>query len=221
MVWIAVGLLVLLLLVGAFFLVGRGLFSAGDEPDPTPPPEPATTEPEPSESEPDPERSEPEPDPEPSEPATDPSEPDSEPSPTPTDDDSSPSEQSTGSDLPPVVEADSLLAEGAEALGTVIEITASPLRYGEGEAFGVYFYRCIFSLHLHNLTDVAQEYEMGLQIPGFGDMQWESDEPRALEAGELSELVLGWEVDDADELGVTEDECQGDVELYTLSVDPG
>ena len=122
---------------------------------------------------------------------------------------------------PQVAPAGSLPSADAAMLGDVIDIRVSQLRYNEGELFGSYFYRCLFTIELENLTDLDQEFEMGFAVPLVPEVQW-AGHTHSLEPRENSEIVAGWETTDASELGITPQECHGnEVELIQLEVEPG
>lgn len=204
--WIVLSLsAVLLLVIG---LVVWWLVSPGDseaEPQPVGNPTPTETEdPEPTETE----------DPEPTE--------TEEPEPTETED-PEPADPPAGADgqLPPIATADSLPAADAEALGTVLQIGASSLRYNEMEVFGTQIYQCLVSFEIINLTDRVQAYELTMRPQQVPEVTWSSDQARELPAGDSSQLVIGWESETPDELEPSEAECQGELELAALSVDPG
>lgn len=175
----------------------------GEEPTPAPPP--VTTEPAPA-------TTEPAPVPATTEPA---------PEPTASDPDPGPTQPGPPPGTEQVPQAESLPAEQAELLGSVVDVNISTLRYGEGELFDQYFYRCIFSVYYQNLTDVTQDLTVSYRVPAVPDLTWESSRVTTLEGGEVSELVLGWENTSPEELGITEGECQGYVELTSLEVTPG
>lgn len=174
----------------------------------TPDPTPSSTTPEPS---PTPTTPEPSPTPTTTEPSPAPTT--TEPPPTPTD----PPPPAGG--LPPVTPASSLPADQAAHLGTVLNIGAGQLRYQEAEIFGVFVYQCLFSIDMTSLSDTGQEVTMGFAVPG-SNARWEGSSTE-LAAGETRELVLGWESESATDLGITEAECTGPVELDKLEIQPG
>ena len=220
--WVFLGIIVLGALVTGTVLVGLRVFAA--DPDPEPPPVPTAADPEPTQTEPDEGRD-----------GDDETAADGGGAGEETDgsnaagtDDGTDSDGATGPEgsggsgqRPQVTPAGSLPSEDASMLGDVIDIRVSQLRYNEGELFGSYFYRCLFTIDLENLTDQDQEFEMGFAVPGVPDVQW-AGHTHSLEPREDSEIMAGWETTNASELGITPQECHGsEVELIQLEVEPG
>ena len=142
------------------------------------------------------------------EPSTDPS---TDPDPT----DSPPPAQS---DRPQVQESDDLPQADSEALGTIIDIRTSPLRYNEFESFGVYTHICVFTADLSNLTDETQTFDYSFRALELDDFDWSTSNPQELAPGESREIVMGKEGESVEDLGITPEECTGEVELTSLRV---
>lgn len=124
-------------------------------------------------------------------------------------------------ELPPVRASADLPPQDAEALGTAVEVTVSPLRYRVIEVFGTTSYNCLFSVGVRNLTAEPQEVRMGFRAKGAPTAVWEGDRPTALDPGERRELVLGWDGATPEEVELDEARCTGPVELTALGVAPG
>lgn len=124
-------------------------------------------------------------------------------------------------ELPPVRASADLPPQDAEALGTAVEVTVSPLRYRVIEVFGTTSYNCLFSVGVRNLTAEPQEVRMGFRATGAPTAVWEGDRPTALDPGERRELVLGWDGATPEEVELDEARCTGPVELTALGVAPG
>lgn len=123
--------------------------------------------------------------------------------------------------LPQVRPAADLPPEQARSLGTEVEVGTSPLRYRVLDAFDEPIYHCLFSVELENLTDRPVAVHVGFRTAGEPGAQWTGDEPETLDPGQRSELILGWDGLSPDELGISEEQCAGPVELTRLDVAPG
>ena len=106
-------------------------------------------------------------------------------------------------------------------LGVEVMIEASDLRYRVMDAFGETIYNCLFSTEIRNLTDQPLEVTAAFRTAGAPHLTWDGSSPFELEPGESTERILGWDGLSAAEVGITESECAGPVELTRLVVAPG
>lgn len=106
-------------------------------------------------------------------------------------------------------------------LGFEVMIEASDLRYRVMDAFGETIYNCLFSTDIRNLTDQPLAVTAEFRTAGAPHLTWDGRSPFELEPGESTERILGWDGLSAAEVGITESECAGTVELTRLVVAPG
>lgn len=106
-------------------------------------------------------------------------------------------------------------------LGFEVSIEASDLRYRVMDAFGETIYNCLFSTDIRNLTDQPLAVTAEFRTAGAPHLTWDGSSPFELEPGESTERILGWDGLSAAEVGITESECAGPVELTRLVVAPG
>lgn len=106
-------------------------------------------------------------------------------------------------------------------LGVEVMIEASDLRYRVMDAFGETIYNCLFSTDIRNLTDQPLAVTAEFRTAGAPHLTWDGRSPFELEPGESTERILGWDGLSAAEVGITESECAGPVELTRLVVAPG
>lgn len=118
----------------------------------------------------------------------------------------------TVADLPPA---------SAGLLGESVDIGATPLRYRVFDVFGTTLYHCLFSVNVENLSRTSQNVTMAFRVAGTPEIVWSSDEANEVPAGDVKELVLGWDGDSPEDVGISESQCEGDVELTDLQVTPG
>lgn len=210
--WALVAVLGVVAIVLSVILIPRLL---DDEPTAQPVPAstseaPATSEPEPTPSEEPTSEPEPEPEPEPT------SEPEPEPEPEPTEEPTT--EGPAGYELPEAIAAPGMAAEEAQAMRDQVRLGTSQVRWGEGDMWGEYFYRCIFDVEYHNLTDQPADVQVAFRVKGVPTQVWGPDLAGELAPNETKTVVYGWEVSDASEMDVTEETCVGEVEVTEFKI---
>ncbi|HIW68097.1 MAG TPA: hypothetical protein H9878_08180 [Candidatus Dietzia merdigallinarum] len=123
--------------------------------------------------------------------------------------------------FPQVKPAADLPEDQAAALGVDVDIQTSELRYVVLDMFGEPIYNCIFSADFQNLTDQPIEVTAEFQTTGDTRLEWSSGSPNDFAPNDSTELVLGWDGLSREEVGLSEDECTGPVELTFLEVASG
>lgn len=122
--------------------------------------------------------------------------------------------------FPEVRRADALPPEQSRLLGTEVSVTTSGLRYVVLDGFSEPIYHCLFSVDLENLTDRTVELGVAFRMVGAPAAEW-AGSPMELTPGQSSERVLGWDGLSPEEVGVSEAQCEGPVELTELTVTGG
>ncbi|MBB0968633.1 hypothetical protein G6016_06610 [Dietzia aerolata] len=123
--------------------------------------------------------------------------------------------------FPQVQPAADLPEDQAAALGVDVDIQTSELRYVVLDMFDEPIYNCIFSADFQNLTDQPIEVTAEFQTTGDTRLEWSSGSPNDFAPNDSTELVLGWDGLSREEVGLSEDECTGSVELTFLEVASG
>ena len=123
--------------------------------------------------------------------------------------------------FPRVQPAAELPRDDAAALGVEVDIQTSGLRYVVLDMFDEPIYNCLFSADFQNLTDRPVEVTMAFRTTGDPQMDWAGGAPKKLEPSGSAKLALGWDGLTPDEVGLSEDECTGGVELTELVVASG
>lgn len=119
--------------------------------------------------------------------------------------------------FPEVQLAAGLPPEQARLLGSEVSVATSDLRYLVLEGFGEPIYHCLFSVDLENLTDRTIEVGVAFRMVGAPGAEW-AGSPTELTPGQQSETIKGWDGLSREEVGVSEAQCEGPVELTELTV---
>lgn len=123
--------------------------------------------------------------------------------------------------FPPARRAMDLPDDEARHLGTQVTVSVSTLRYVVMDFLDEPIYNCVFSVDLENVSDQPLAVNPAFRSVTAPHAVWANDQLAPLAAGERSERVLGWDGLSPEEVGVTESECAGPVELTRLVVAPG
>lgn len=123
--------------------------------------------------------------------------------------------------FPQVQPAAELPRDDAAALGVEVDIQTSELRYAVLDMFDETIYNCIFSADFQNLTDRPVEVTMAFRTTGDPRMEWAGGAPKKLDPNGSATLALGWDGLTPDDVGLSEEECTGGVELTELVVASG
>lgn len=128
-----------------------------------------------------------------------------------------PSTRNRPESFPEVRRAADLPPEQARLLGTEVAVTTSSLRYFVLNGFGKPIYHCVFTVDLENLTDRTIEVGTAFRMAGAPGAEW-TGSPKELTPGQKSEAIKGWDGLSPEEVGVSEAQCEGPVELTELTV---
>lgn len=123
--------------------------------------------------------------------------------------------------FPQVQPAAELPRDDAAALGVEVDIQTSELRYVVMDMFDETIYNCLFSADFQNLTDRPLEVTTAFRTTGDPQMDWAAGAPRKLDPNGSATLALGWDGLTPGEVGLSEEECTGGVELTVLTVASG
>lgn len=123
--------------------------------------------------------------------------------------------------FPQVQPAAEMPREDAAELGVEVDIQTSELRYVVMDMFDEPIYNCIFSADFQNLTDQPLVVTVAFRTTGDPQMEWAGGSPKRLEPNDSTKLALGWDGLSPAEVGLSENECTGGVELTELVVAPG